>query len=213
MHFPKTTQDWEAVLRAAGVRITTAAVWAPIFMATVTEKSFSKGAEELPDFLSTILHECGMLERLKESGMYSAARIREIGNSQPVGSRWRSLVPRADSLAYNEAAFFEAVYGGRLGNDQPGDGAKYPGRGLIMLTGKDSYIWQGNRSGQDLVGVPDLAAQPYFALGFAIDYWEGRVPDAIIGEARAIRKVINGGLIGLDDVVTIKARVTRALGA
>lgn len=211
MRFPQSVPAWEALLLAAGVRASTAALWAPIFFTTILATSFSKGPGELPDFLSTTLHECGKLERLKESGMYSAARIREIGNSQPVGSRWRSLVPRADALAYNEGAFFEAVYGGRLGNDQPGDGALYPGRGLIMLTGKANYRWQGDRSGQDLVGIPDLAAQPHFALEFALDYWEGRVPDAILGDAKAIRKIINGGTIGLEDVVSIKAKITRAL--
>jgi len=211
MKFPQSPGEWEALLKAAGCRPLTAALWGPIFQNTIRAESFSKGAEELPDFLSTTLHECGKLETLKENGKYSAARIREIGNSQPPGSRWRSLVPRADALAYNEGAFFEAVYGGRLGNNLPGDGALYPGRGLIMLTGKANYAWQGERSGQDLVGIPDLAAQPHFALGFALDYWEGRVPDAIIGDARAIRKVINGGQIGLEDVKAIKARIVGAL--
>lgn len=211
MKFPQTAIEWEALLRSAGVRVTTAAVWAPIFAKTITPESFSKGPQELLDFLPTTLHESGKLERLKEDGRYSPQRIKEIGNSQPPGSRWRSLVPKANELAYNEAAFFEAVYGGRLGNDQPGDGAKYPGRGLIMLTGKANYKWQGERSGQDLLGIPDLAAQPHFALEFAIDYWEGRVPDHVIGDARAIRRIINGGVIGLEDVQAIKARVVKAL--
>jgi len=211
MKFPAAPGEWEALLKAAGVRATTAALWASIFFDVLTPNSFSKGPEELLDFLPTVLHESSKLESLKEIGLYSAARIREIGNSQPPGSRWRSLVARADALAYNEAAFFEAVYGGRLGNDNPGDGAKYPGRGLIMLTGKANYAWQGNRSGQDLVGIPDLAAQPHFSLGFALDYWEGKVPDAIIGDAKAIRRIINGGQIGIDDVQAIKARVVRAL--
>lgn len=211
MKFPQTISEWESLLMAAGVRAVAADIWAPIFLADVREESFSKGGTELLDFLPTTLHESGMLERLKESGMYSAARIREIGNSQPPGSRWRSLVPRADALAYNEGAFFEAVYGGRLGNDMPGDGALYPGRGLIMLTGKANYLWQGNRSGQDLVGVPDLAAQPHFAVDFALDYWEGKVPDSVLGDARAIRRIINGGQIGLADVQAIKAKVVKAL--
>ncbi|MNL35498.1 hypothetical protein D3C87_1575330 [compost metagenome] len=122
-------------------------------------------------------------------------------------------MPRAEELAGNAYAFFEACYGGRMGNrpEGSGDGSRYPGRGLIMLTGADNYRWQGERSGQDLLSVPDLAAQPHFALKFAIDWWEGRVPDARLGDTAAIRRVVNGGLIGLPHVEALAVKVQKAL--
>jgi putative chitinase len=209
----RNTSDWERVLSAVGVRAVTAILWAPIFAADIDDETFSAGERDLADFLPTVLHESGMLERLAENGNYSAGRIREIGLASKPGTRWRSLVPRANELAGNPARFFEACYGGRMGNgpEGSGDGARYYGRGLIMLTGKDNYRWQGDRSGQDLLGVPDLAAQPHFALGFAIDWWEGRVPDRILGDDRAIRRVVNGGYIGLPQVEALAALCQRAL--
>jgi len=48
----------------------------------------------------------------------------------------------------------------RLGNDKPGDGAKYFGRGFVQLTGKrnyDDWTKRLNMAGVDLVGNPDKA--------------------------------------------------------
>jgi hypothetical protein len=45
----------------------------------------------------------------------------------------------------------------RLGNDQPGDGARYPGRGFVQLTGRRNYKYWGDKLGVDLVGHPDKA--------------------------------------------------------
>lgn len=211
----RDSEKWLDVLKACGVRLTTASLWAPIFADVVGDSAatFSQGERDLLEFLPTVLYESGRLESLVESGNYSADRIRALGNASPVGSRWRSLIPRADKLARNEVAFFEACYGGRMGNrpEGSGDGALYRGRGLIMLTGRDNYAWQGERSGQDLLQVPDLAAQPHFTLQFAIDWWEGKVPDSRLGDARAVRKAVNGGDVGLADVEALRQLARAAL--
>lgn len=209
----RTVADWLRILQACGVRAPTAIRWAPVFADTIKPDTFSAGDKDLADFLPTILHESAMLEQLVESGNYSADRIRQLGGSAAQNSRWRSLVARADGLARNEAAFFEACYGGRMGNgpEGGGDGALYRGRGLVMLTGRDNYAWQGERSGQDLLGIPDLAAQPHFALQFAIDWWEKKIPDAKLGDARAVRLAVNGGTIGLAEVEALADKARAAL--
>jgi len=209
----RTASDWVRILRACGVAGDVAIAWSFVFADTIHETTFSKGDVDLLDFLPTVLVESQMLTKLKESGNYSAKRIRELGNASVPGSRWRSLVPRADELAFNERKFFEACYGGRGGNgpEGSGDGARYPGRGLIMLTFKDGYRWQGERSGQDLLQLPELAEQRHFALEFAIDWWEGKVPDQILGDTRKVRKVVNGGSFGLAEVDAIVGKARGAL--
>ncbi|MDQ0082956.1 putative chitinase [Variovorax boronicumulans] len=209
----RTVADWLCILQACGVRAPTAIRWAPVFADTIRPNTFSAGDKDLTDFLPTILHESAMLEKMKESGSYSADRIRQLGNASPAGTRWRSLVPRADELARNEVRFFEACYGGRMGNgpEGSGDGAKYPGRTPIGITGKDNYRWLGDLVGQDLVGLPELAEQPHFALEFCIKWWEGKVPDSKLGDTRAVRKVVNGGYFGVADVEALAAKARAAL--
>lgn len=57
---------------------------------------------------------------------------------------------------YSGDDIFDIVYGGRMGNTEPGDGSKYKGRGLIMITGKNRYKALGDTIGVDLVKNPEL---------------------------------------------------------
>lgn len=209
----RTKDDWARILTLCGIKPAQVATWSGVFAHTPKMDRFSKGDADLAQFLANVLVESQGLQKLKESGYYSAARIREMGMASPAGSRWRSLVPRADELAFNENAFFEACYGGRGGNrsEGAGDGARYPGRGLIMLTFADGYRWQGLRSGQDLTVLPELAEQPHFALEFAFDWWEGKVPDAYLADTVKVRRVVNGGTFGLREVEEMLVKARRAL--
>lgn len=80
------------------------------------------------------------------------------------------------------AAFFEEVYGyqtaagRRLGNVRPGDGGKYPGRGLLQITGLANYMRYGQMTGLDLVGNPDQLVTDFDASAkVAVAYWKDRI--------------------------------------
>ncbi|OQX16143.1 MAG: hypothetical protein BWK73_04580 [Thiothrix lacustris] len=50
-----------------------------------------------------------------------------------------------------------------LGNTQPGDGAKFHGRGPDMITGRRNYANESKRCGVDLVAHPEKAEEPRMA--------------------------------------------------
>lgn len=53
--------------------------------------------------------------------------------------------------------------GKRLGNTVKGDGYKFPGRGFVMITGRDNYA-RFSKPGRDLIANPDLALDPAIAF-------------------------------------------------
>ncbi len=189
----RTPQEWYHILIRCEVKPTVAAVWSEVFADTVKPGSFSQGDAELDDWLGQILHESNRLRALTEDMRYSAERLCQV---------WpRRFATLADArpYAYNPEALANRVYGGRMGNTQPGDGWRYRARTPIGLTGKDNYAHVGALMGQDLVGHPELLEQPRYALQACILWWEDRIPDSMLGDPEKVTQRVNGGLIGLAD--------------
>lgn len=88
-----------------------------------------------------------------------------------------------------------------LGNLEPGDGAKYHGRGLIQLTGKYDYEREGEELGVDLVADPDEAKNPVNAAAILARFFADHniAPHAQAGEWIRVRRIVNGGTNGLAD--------------
>ncbi len=91
-----------------------------------------------------------------------------------------------------------------LGNSQPGDGAKYRGRGFIQLTGKANYRQHGQAIGlgEQLLDAPERANEPAIAAALLASFLKARerpIKEAlIVGDLRTARKLVNGGSNGLD---------------
>jgi predicted chitinase len=94
-------------------------------------------------------------------------------------------------------------YEGRadLGNTQPGDGARYKGRGFIQITGRANYTAAGKALGIDLVNHPELAERPDIATKVSIWYWNTRVKPRVgnFANTKQVTKKVNGGVNGLQD--------------
>jgi putative chitinase len=113
-------------------------------------------------------------------------------------------------------------YEGRLdlGNTQPGDGAKFKGRGIFQTTGRSNYLMLGiKKERRDFfVNNPALLEQPEYAVWSACQYWadrklndpanhadsdvlkkkyRGNIID--VSPVEFISIIINGGYNGIDD--------------
>jgi putative chitinase len=185
--------NWESILINLGIAPERVLKWAPLFDAHVRPERFSLGAAEIDDFLGQILHESQGLTRLEENLRYTTpSRICAVWPQ-----RFTTLTSAVPFVS-NPPALANKVYGGRLGNGADnGDGWKYRGRGLIMATGKENYAQLSDVLGVDLVAEPDLLAQREFALLSAIAWWEGHVPDGVMGDIKKVTRAVNGGQIGL----------------
>jgi len=141
-------------------------------------------------------HETGGFTRNEENLNYSAKRLLEV-----FPSHYSSLAD-AQADAGNPKAIANRVYGGRMGNNAPGDGYNYRGRGDTQLTGKNNYAAIGKKLGIDLVNHPELASEPRYSAQIAVAQWKASGADraAAAGDITGARKLTNGGLNGLADV-------------
>ncbi|NGX96338.1 hypothetical protein [uncultured Bradyrhizobium sp.] len=203
---PRTTAHWLAILTACGVDAATAQLWAQVFADTLKPDSFSRGDDDLEDFLPNALHESTMLTQLEENLNYTPDALLATFGAHRITPEQAQAVGRVPGKhAADQRAIANIVYGGEwgrknLGNILPDDGWRYRGRGIPGITGADNYRRVGDLVGQNLEGIPDLLAQPRFALEAGIEWWEDRIPDSMLGETTALRKRVNGGTLGLAEV-------------
>lgn len=109
-------------------------------------------------------------------------------------------------LPINEIASGEAYeFRKSLGNDQPGDGVKYKGRGYIQLTGKSNYKNYGALIGLDLVKNPELALVPDTAMEIFVLYFKDRSVNKACDakDWERARRLVNGGLNGYDEFLKV----------
>ena len=108
-------------------------------------------------------------------------------------------------------------YEGRkdLGNTEPGDGARFKGRGLIQLTGRENYRKAGAALGVPLLDQPTMLEQPEFASISAAWWWanHGLNELADTGDFEKITRVINGGLNGYADRLALWEKAKAVLCA
>jgi putative chitinase len=155
-------------------------------------------------FIGQCMHESGGFKFLRENLNYSAKALM---------ATWPSRFPDADTAekyARQPEMIANKVYSGRMGNTEDGDGAKYIGRGLIQLTGKDNYMAFGEAIGEDLVANPQLVEEPRYAALSAGWFFNKRNLNALadVMDIETMSKRINGGTIGMADRI---AKINKVL--
>ena len=161
-------------------------------------------------FMAQCGHESGGFVWLTENLNYSAAGLmKTFAKYFPDQATAIAYARQPDKIA-------NKVYANRMGNgnEASGDGAKFKGRGLIQVTGKDNYFWFASS-----LGITPEEASEYMqtfegAAQSACWYWEqasqNKLADA--GDILTMTKRINGGTIGLADRQKHYAHALHVLG-
>jgi len=102
-----------------------------------------------------------------------------------------------------------------LGNSETGDGARFLGRGYIMLTGRANYTAMSQAVGLDLVENAELAAQPDVAARVFVAFLRPQSPKLVAalnaGEDARAWRLINGSGNGLDRIIRLRDAYRTAL--
>lgn len=158
-------------------------------------------------FLGQVMHESRKFEAVEENLYYTTAeRIRQV---------WPTRFPTIESAqpyTRNPKMLANKVYGGRMGNHNPGDGWKNRGRGDIHTTGANNYRGLFQWLGLPLDTDPNLVATKYAAAS-AIRYWtvNGLNTYAASDQYETLTRRINGGTHGIYDRIALTERAKEVL--
>jgi len=145
-------------------------------------------------FMAQISHESDGGTITEENLNYTtAARIAEVWPK-------RFTIETAREFVRNPQGLGNRVYNNRMGNRaDSNDGFDFRGRGLLQITGRESYENMSKATGLDLIGIPGLAFEPKYALQIAAAEFEYLkcLPACDADDITLVTKRVNGGLIGL----------------
>lgn len=160
----------------------------------------------VPYFLGQLAVESVNFTRVTENLNYrSETLLRVCLQSVPARNGVRTLDDAAAVVAQGHDAIAEALYGGswgatHLGNTQPGDGAKFPGHGLIQTTGRYNHHVTSQRvHGDDrYVDNPSLLTLAGEAAEAACSFWMSKSLNGLT-DVVTITRWVNGGTMALAD--------------
>lgn len=167
-------------------------------------------AAHLPAVLAG-LRACGLGDR--DMVLMALATIRaETESFRPISEGRSGFNTRSQPFDLYEPG---TRVGRKLGNTQPGDGARFRGRGFVQLTGRDNYRRIAGQIGADLVESPELANDPLLAgriLAQFLKNCESRVRAALaVNDLGTARQCVNGGHHGMTRFRDAYERGDRAL--
>jgi putative chitinase len=152
--------------------------------------------------------ETGGFTKLVESLNYSVAGLRgTFGKARISDADCQRLgrkagAPPLPAAVQEEIA--DIVYGGtfgkaQLGNNQPGDGWRFRGRGAKQTTGRANYNDVKTVTGIDVIANPDLLADADMAVQAACIFWDKKKCNGFADkdDIDGLTRAVNGGTNGL----------------
>ena len=189
-----------------------------LVVAALAAAGYSTAAQA--NVLANVDKESGFVPRSEELGKYSAKTLYRLygppgaEGGQPLDGknrvRFKTIEEAQSVVSSGPEAVGEVLYGMRkdLGNDQPGDGYKYRGRGYLQITGKDMYKRIGKEINVDLVSNPDLANDPQVAAKIIPAFFKLKLGNRKPSDLEDIQSV--NKMVGSADVASREKRVSLA---
>ena len=155
---------------------------------------------QLCHVLSNCAHESQGWKKYSESLNYKPARLIEV-----FPKYFKSLADATSVVNAGVVAIADRIYGGRMGNVKgTSDGYDFRGSGALMITGRNNFSLFDATVVDDVTSNPELLRTKY-KLSTAFWFFDvnkvwvnasGNDDSSII----RVRKQVNGGTIGLDEV-------------
>lgn len=145
----------------------------------------------------------GRVISIYNSTLHNEMEKGEINNRARICHFLAQILHESGELRYTEELASGEEYEDRadLGNNRPGDGVRFKGRGLIQLTGRANYRAYSYFTGQNFLDNPKAISELPHSVGVAVWYWTTRRLNSLAdaGDFEGITRAINGGLNGMEN--------------
>lgn len=171
--------------------------WAPLLDTACRENGITT-AENRAAFLARCGVESGNGQHLVESFNYTPDALLKTWPKH-FTPELAAKMGRGAGKAADERAIANAAYDGRNGNNMPGDGWTYRGRGLMQVTGRNNYSRLAVIINSPMERLPMTLETPAGAADSAARWWRlaGCNPFGDRFDVVTCVSIINGGSIGL----------------